>query len=126
VAIPVLGVAFGVTDVAVDAAPFVGGWHWQALILAGVEAALVVAGSVWLFGLAQRRLAGTGPRSADWARASYAAFALQAPVLLILAIALRPVPWLAEAKAGLVAALGVPATFWLATRLVRTRLRRVL
>jgi hypothetical protein len=125
-AIPVMAVAFGVTDVAVDAAPFVGGWHWQALILDGVEAALVVAGSVWLFGLAQRRLAGTGPRPAGWARASYAAFVLQAPVLLILAIALRPVPWPAEAKAGLVAALGVPASFWLATRLVRTRLRRVL
>ena len=47
-------------------------------------------------------------------------------MLLILAIALRPVPWPAEAKAALVAVLGVPASFWLAARLVRTRLRRVL
>jgi hypothetical protein len=63
---------------------------------------------------------------AAWARASYAAFALQVPVLLTLAITLRPVPWPAEAKAVLIAVLGVPASFWLGGRLVRTRLRQVL
>jgi hypothetical protein len=46
--------------------------------------------------------------------------------LLTLAIALRPVPWPAEAKASLVAVLGVPASFWLARRLVRTPVRQVL
>jgi hypothetical protein len=86
----------------------------------------VVAGSVWLLGVAQRGPAGTGSRSAAWAWASYAAFALQAPVLLTLAIALRPLPWPAGAKAGLVAVLGVAASFWLGMRLVRTRLGRVL
>jgi hypothetical protein len=125
-AIPALAAAFRVGNVAADAGPFVGGWHWQALVLDGVEAALVVAGSVWLFGVAQSRLTGTGPRRSRWARGSYAAFALQAPVLLTLAIALRPLPWPAEAKAGVVAALGVPVSFWLATHLLRTRLRRVL
>jgi hypothetical protein len=124
--VPVLAAATGVSDVAADAAPFLGGWHWQALILDCVEATLVVAGSVWLLGLAQRGLAGTGSRSAAWARASYAAFALQAPVLLTLAIAFRPLPWSAGAKAGLVAVLGVVASFWLGMRLVRTRLGRVL
>jgi peptidoglycan/LPS O-acetylase OafA/YrhL len=124
--VPVLAFATGVTDVAADGAPFLGGWHWQALILDCVEASLVVAGSVWLLGVAQRGLAGTGSRSAAWARASYAAFALQAPVLLTLAIALRPLPWPAGAKAGLVAVLGVAASFWLGMRLVRTRLGRVL
>lgn len=123
-AVPVVAVAARVTDVAADAAPFVGGWHWQALVLDVVEASLVVAGSVWLCGLAQRRLAGSSPRSITWARGSYAAFALQVPVLLTLEIAFRPLPWPAEAKAGLVAMLAVAASFWLATRLVRTRLRR--
>lgn len=125
-AVPVLAVATRVTNVAADAAPFLGGWHWQALILDCVEASLVVAGSVWLLGLAQHRLAGAGSRSAAWARASYAAFALQAPVLFTLAIVLRPLPWPAGAKAGLVAVLGVLASFWLGVRLVRTRLGRVL
>jgi hypothetical protein len=125
-AVPVLAVVSGVTNVAGDATPFLGGWHWQALVLDCVEASLVVAGSVWLLGLAQRRLAATGPRSVAWARASYAAFALQVPVLLTLAITLRPLPWPAGTKAGLVAALGVLASFWLGMRLVRTGLGRVL
>jgi peptidoglycan/LPS O-acetylase OafA/YrhL len=121
-------VVFGarITDLAADAGPFVGGWHWQAFVLDGAEASLVVAGSVWLCGLAQRRLAGTGSRPAAWGRASYAAFALQVPVLLSLAIALRPVPWPAEGKAVLLAVLGVPASFWLGGKLVRTRMRQVL
>jgi peptidoglycan/LPS O-acetylase OafA/YrhL len=120
-ALPVVALGAGVNNVAADAAPFLGGWHWQALILAGVEACLVVAGSVWLCGLAEHRLAGRGRRWAAWARASYAAFLLQAPVLLTLAITIRPLPWPAEPKAGLVAILGVPASFWLGKHLVRLR-----
>jgi peptidoglycan/LPS O-acetylase OafA/YrhL len=123
-AVPTVAIGAHITDVAADAGPFVGGWHWQALVLDGVEASLVVAGSVWLCGLAQRWLAGTGPRRAGWARASYTAFALQVPVLLTLSIALRPVPWPAEAKAVLVAMVGLPASFWLGRRLVRTRMRQ--
>ena len=94
-------------------APFLGGWHWQALMLAGSEASLVVAGSVWLLGLAQRRLTGDGPLWAACRRSSYAAFVLQVPILLTLAIAARSLTWPAEAKAFLVAVLGVPASFWL-------------
>jgi hypothetical protein len=123
-AVPAVLIGAHITDLAADAGPFVGGWHWQALVLDGVEASLVVAGSVWLCGLAQRWLARTGPRRAGWARASYAAFALQVPVLLTLAITLRPVPWPAEAKAVLVAMVGVPASFWLGRLLVRTRMRQ--
>ncbi|MDY7085021.1 MAG: acyltransferase [Actinomycetota bacterium] len=122
--LPVAAVAAGVTDVAADATPYLGGWHWQAIVLAGVEGALAVAGSVWLCGLAQRRLTGTALTA--WTRSSYIAFALQAPVLLTLAITLRPVTWPAEAKAATVAALGILASFWLAGRLRRTTLRRIL
>jgi hypothetical protein len=125
VAAPVIAVAAGVTDVAADGGPFLGGPHWQALVLAGVEACLVVAGSVWLCGLAQRRLADTGRRWTAWSRASYAAFLLQAPVLLTLAMVLRPMSWPAEGKAAVVAGLGVPVCFWLGRHLTRTGLRRI-
>jgi peptidoglycan/LPS O-acetylase OafA/YrhL len=125
-AAPVLAVILGVSNVAEHAAPFVGGWHWEALALASVEASLVVVGSVWLLGLAQRRLAGRGPLWAACGHGSYAAFALQAPVLLTLAIAARPLAWPAEAKALLVAMLSVPACFWLGWLIVRTRLGRIL
>jgi peptidoglycan/LPS O-acetylase OafA/YrhL len=125
-AVPVMAVGLGVSNVAEDATPFLGGWHWQALLLACVEASLAVAGSVWLVGLAQRRWASSGQLSARYGRSSYAAFVLQAPVLLTLAIAARHLPWPAEAKALLVAVLGVLGCFRLGSLIVRTRLGRIL
>jgi peptidoglycan/LPS O-acetylase OafA/YrhL len=125
-AVPILAVGMGVSNVAEQAPPFLGGWHWQALLLACVEASLVVTGSVWLLGLAQRRLTWGSPLSAASGRSSYPAFAMQVPVLLTLAIAARRLAWPAEAKAFLVAALGVPASFWLGWLIVRTRLARIL
>src|SRR5829696_3305217 len=38
----------GVKDFSREGGPFQGGWHWQALVLAMVEATLVVAGSLLL------------------------------------------------------------------------------
>ena len=124
VGLPLFALVTDLNNIAADAGPYLGGWHWQSLVLDGSEAVLVVFGTVWLCGLAQRTLAGTGARAAGWARASYAAFALQAPVLLTLAIAFRRLSWPAEAKAICVAVLGVPVSFWLAQRLVRFRARR--
>jgi hypothetical protein len=125
-AIPVAAVIIGVSDLAKDGTPFLGGWHWQALLLAAVEAILVVAGSIAVLGLAQRRLMAAGPWWATRSRSSYGAFALQVPVLLTLAIAGRALDWPAEAKGAAVAALGVVGSFWLSSLLVRTRLGRIL
>ncbi|WP_165440052.1 acyltransferase family protein [Micromonospora kangleipakensis] len=126
-AVAVLAVALGVSSLAEAATPFLGGWHWQALLLAGVEACLVVAGSVWALGTAQHHLLNGGRLSVACGRASYAAFALQGPVLLALAIAARPLPLPAEAKALVVGAFGVPACFWLGWLIIaRTRLGRLL
>ncbi|SCL29637.1 Acyltransferase family protein [Micromonospora rhizosphaerae] len=111
--VPVLAVALGVSSLAEAATPFLGGWHWQALLLASVEACLVVAGSVWALGTAQRRLLTSSRLLMACGRAAYAAFALQGPVLLTLAIAARPLPLPAEAKALVVGALAVPACFWI-------------
>jgi hypothetical protein len=82
-----------------------------------VESVLTVAASVWLCGTAQHRLLHNGPRPAGWARASYAAFALQAPVLIMSAVVLRPLPWPAGVKAVMVAVLGITVSFWLGGRL---------
>jgi glucan biosynthesis protein C len=106
----------GLLDV-VDRA--MGGWHWQALAFAMVDGVLTVFGAVWLLGLAQRHLG----RSVRWgptlSRCAYGAFMLQAPVLIGLAVALRPLPLIAEAKAVLVAAAGVAGSFALAWLLIR-------
>jgi hypothetical protein len=83
------------------------------------ESTLSVFGSVWLLGVAQRRL----NRSFRWARpvvsrSSYGTFMLQGLVLIGLAIALRPLPLPAEVKALIVAAGGVVGSFALAWLLI--------
>ena len=124
---PAVIVLAGVRDFSRDGAVFLGGWHWQALVLAAVEGALVVAGSVWLLAQAQRLLTFDGRLASACQRAAYAAFLLQAPVLLSLEIALRAAPLPALAKTVLVASLGVAASFALGWLLVeKTPLRRLL
>ena len=117
----------GVTDFSQEGGPFLGGWHWQALLLDLVEASLVVAGSIWLVALAQRWLTSRSPVWAGSARGAYAAYMLQVPVLLTLAIAARPLPLPATAKALLVGGGAVVVSFGLGWLLaVRTRLGRIL
>lgn len=115
--LPVLALASGLRDVARDSGPYLGGWHWQALALAAVEAILVVLGSVWLVGLAERRIAWTAPRWTRWSRNAFAAFVIQGPVLMLLASALRPVPAPAWVKAPLVGAMAITACWWIGGRL---------
>jgi hypothetical protein len=74
--------ATGVANLSKDDIPFLGGWQWQALTLDLVGATLVVAGSVWLLALAQRWLTYRTIRLTRWARGAYAAYLLQAPVLI--------------------------------------------
>jgi peptidoglycan/LPS O-acetylase OafA/YrhL len=93
-----------------DGVRFLGGWHPQALAFDVVEASLVEAGSVWLLALAQRRLTSRTPVLAANARAAYATFMLQVPVLLSLEIAARPIPWPPKVKAVLVGTLAVAAS----------------
>lgn len=127
VCLPLVAFALGVDNVAEDAGPFLGGWHWESLLIAAAEAVLVVFGSIWLLGFAQRRLTATGRLSSAAARSSFTAFVVQGPVLLTAAIALRPLPFPAEAKAPMVAAIAIAVCFgigWLAV--TRTRLGRYL
>lgn len=97
-----------------------GGWRWPALAFAAGESALGIFGAVWLLGAAQRHL----DRPLRWvspaaARGAYGAFLLQGPVLVGLALALRPVPVPAEVKAVVVAVAGVAASFAIASFLIR-------
>jgi hypothetical protein len=102
--------------------------HWAPLSLAAIEGPLAVGTSLWLLGLAQRRLnRPPGPLGRAAARSAYGAFLLQGVVLIALMIALRPAGVPAEAKAVAVAGLGVAGSFGLAWLLVtRTRLGRIL
>jgi hypothetical protein len=95
-----------------------GGWTWWAAAFACIEAVLVVFGPVWLLDLARRRLGRALPWGEQLGRSAYGAFMLQTVFLLGLAAALRPVPFPAEAKALLVAAGAVVASFGAAWLLI--------
>lgn len=117
VLLPVLALLAGVRDVSRDVAPYLGGWHWQALLVAVVEATLTVGGAVWLVGWAERRRGGAGPSAVRWAPGAYLAFVIQGPVLLGVATALGPLPAPAELKAPVLAAVSVALCFWLGRRI---------
>ncbi len=112
VAMPVLAYATGLRSLSQGAAAYYGGWHWQALATAGVESTLLVAGSVWLVGSAERHFVGAGPHTTAWSNAAFGAFVVQGPVLMLLATAARAFGVPAEIKAPIVAATAVVASFW--------------
>lgn len=95
-----------------------GGWTWPAVVLVVIESALMVFGSVWMLGAAQRHLARPVRDGEMLGRSAYGAFLLQGFVLIGLALALRPLGMPAELKAVLVAAFGVAGSFALAWLLV--------
>ncbi len=105
-----------------------GGLRWPALVLALGEGLLTVFGPVWLLSAARRRLDRPIPHGAALARSSYGAFVLQGVPLLAAAVALRPVPVVAEVKALVVAAVSVIVSFALSWLLISRvpLLRRVL
>jgi hypothetical protein len=127
-------VAFGLLGVMMAATGVDGdvlsdpGLHWAPLALAAIEGLLAVGASIWLLGLAQRRLdRHPGGLGRVLARSAYAAFFLQGIVLIGLMIAMRPVGVPAEIKALAVSCLGVAGSFALAWLLVsRTRLGTIL
>lgn len=116
VAMAVLLLAAGLTDTGESV---LGGWHWLGVVFVVVEAVLTVVGSVWLLSVAQRRLSRPHRWGPPLARSAYAAFMLQTPILLALAVVLRPLPLPAEAKAAVVAVLGVVGSFAAAWVLIR-------
>ncbi|HET7518249.1 MAG TPA: acyltransferase, partial [Actinomycetes bacterium] len=106
---------------------FAGGWGWQAAVTAATEGVLAVSASLWLLGVAQRHAGPRGPLARGLARSAYGAFVVQGPVLVALALVLRPLVLPAAVKALAVAVAGVGGSFALGWLLVaHTRLGRIL
>lgn len=120
VLVPLLALRLGLTGAVDGVGPFLGGWHWQALLTAVVEGVLVVFGSVFLLGLAQRSCTWRGSLATGCARVAFTAFVLQGPVLVLLAVALRPLAAPAEVKAVLLVAGAITGCFSLAWLLSRS------
>jgi hypothetical protein len=106
---------------------FFGGWRLPALLTAMVEGVLAVSAPLWALGFGERHLDRDSPLRRKLARSSYAAFMAQGPVLVALALLLRPIGLPGDVKALTVAVLGLTGSFALAWLLVsRTRLGRIL
>jgi hypothetical protein len=126
-AVPLLAAIAGVADLDSHVAYFNGGWHWQAAAAALIEGALAGGASVWLLGIAESKLAFHGRVAAAAGRSAFAAYVVQAPVLLAVAVACRTFPAPAEIKMVVVGVLGVLGCYLLAWALVtRTPVGRVL
>ena len=111
--LPVIALLAGVRNPARGLGPAFGGWHWQSAVAVIVESTLVVACSIWLVGLAERRLDGGSERTGHWTRAAFTAFVIQGPVLIVLASAGRLLSLPAEVKAPLVAVVAIVVCFWI-------------
>ncbi len=127
VAVATLLAVVGAAALGLEEDVFYGGWGLFALVTAVMEGVLAVAAPVWALGFGQRHLNRSGPVRRAAARSSYAAFMAQGPVLVALALMLRPTGLPGDVKALLVAGLGIVGSFALAWLLVtRTPLRRIL
>jgi fucose 4-O-acetylase-like acetyltransferase len=106
---------------------YFGGWGLPAAIAGLLEGAIAVAAPIWVLSFAQRHLNGSGPLRRAMARSSYAAFMLQGPVIVGFELAMRPTALPGDAKAVIVAFLGIAGSFALAWPLVtRTPVGKVL
>jgi fucose 4-O-acetylase-like acetyltransferase len=105
-----------------DLGPLGGGWHWQAALVAVLEAVLSVSATVMLLDLARRRW-GRAPATLFRVRlgeSAFGAYVVQAPVIVAVSLALRPVPLPALAKLIIAAAVSLAACFGLAHAARRT------
>ena len=94
--------------------PFLGGWHWQAMLNAQWEAFLCASMCIGLVYLFRRRCNRQGAAGRELSRAAYTAYLIHEPVITWLAVAAMGVtlyPLLKFAAAALVA---VPLCFALA------------
>jgi hypothetical protein len=99
-----------------DLGPLGGGSHWQAALVAVLEAALSVSATVMLLDLARRRWghAPATPLRVRLGGSAFGAYVIQAPVIVAVSLALRPVPLPALPKLTIAAALSLAACFGLA------------
>lgn len=113
----------GAVSLTGDPDAFTGGWNLQAIAAPAVEATIAIAMSLWTFAWFTRHCNHDGPLARSLGRASFAAYIVHAPVIVLLSAALSSIAIVAELKFITVAASGIATSFtvgWLATR-VRPR-----
>jgi hypothetical protein len=98
---------------------FAGGGTWHSLVLAVIEAALVVSMPLWLIDVFRRRFHHQGAVLRTMSRAAFAAFVVHQLILVGLILAIRVTPWPPEVEYLLVSALAVAGSFLVGSWVVR-------
>ena len=119
VACVVIVVSVNVGAMGADIEEFWGGGTWQSAVLAVLQAALVVAMSIWLLDVFRRRVDHQGRLMRSMSRAAFAAFIVHQVVLVGTVLATRHVDWPPEVEFPAAAALAVIGSFGIGTLLVR-------
>ena len=114
----VVGAGLAITE---DPQPFLGGLRFEATLIPLIEATLALGMSLWAIDWFRRRGNRSGTLVRGLGRGSFAAYLVHAPLIILLAIALRDVGLPAELKFLVVFGLGVVASFWLGWLATRSR-----
>ncbi|HEX6578462.1 MAG TPA: acyltransferase [Jiangellaceae bacterium] len=115
----VVALAVIVTVTGSDLEPYAGGGTWQSLVLAVLEAGLVIGLSVWLLDVFRRRYDRQGPITRTLGRAAYGAYLVHPLVLIGFVLATRLVAGPPEVEFFVATALAVAGSFGVAALLVR-------
>lgn len=105
---PVLAVLAGATE---NSEPFMGGWHWQALLYAMWEAFMCLGMCIGLIYLFRRRWNRQGALARGLARHAYTAYLIHEPVITLLAVAAAGIALHPLLKFGLASLIFVPICF---------------
>lgn len=113
---PALAILSGAAE---NADPFMGGWHWQALLTAVWESFTCLGMCIGLVYLFRRRWDSQGKVAAIMARNAYGAYLIHEPVVTLLALAAAGAALYPLLKFGLGALIAVPLSFGLGALLRR-------
>lgn len=122
VVFPIMFVAGGAPQG--EVAPFMGGWHWQALAYAMWDQLTGVAMMIGLIVLFRERFNRQGRLLKEASAASYTAYIIHAPVLILFTLAVRNITLYPLLKFALAALILVPLCFMLGAGLRRLPLAR--
>jgi peptidoglycan/LPS O-acetylase OafA/YrhL len=120
VLLPVVFIAGG----ADDPTPFLGGVHWQALVIALWEPFLCIGMVITLLVWFRRRFNHQGSLAKTMSASAYTVFIIHAPVAVLVALALKDISLYPLIKYPLVALIVVPLCFLLGTFIRKLPLAR--
>jgi glucan biosynthesis protein C len=98
-----------------DAAPFKGGWHWQALIAATWQSFLCISLCIGLVYVFRRRLDHQGALARFLSRNAYTVYLIHEPVITFFALGVMGVTLYPLLKFVLAALITIPLCFGLSS-----------